>query len=130
MKKFLHLIILLAILCMSLSYAIPVMANGTLTDVTAVPTDGEAGAAAGYVVNFSTITTGDIKTVDILYPAGFDVSGGVLGTVSNLGEGSIAVAGQVITYTVTTPAEVAAGTVISIELTGIINTQPPGMLTP
>jgi hypothetical protein len=126
MKKILHLIILVAILCMSFSYAVPVLANGTLTDVTAAPNESEAGATTGYTVSFSTITTGNIKTVDIAFPAGFNVSGVVLGTVSNLGEGAISVAGQVITYTVTNPAQVAAGTAISIALTGIINTQTAG----
>ena len=86
---------------------------------TVVPTT--AGATATHTIGFTTATTATIASVDILFPAGFDVSSVAVGVVTGIGAGTVAAAGQMVTYTVTTPAGVPASTAITIELAGVVN---------
>jgi hypothetical protein len=81
-----------------------------------------AAAGVNYAYSFKTATAGTIKTIT------FVVSGAGLGgapaivTAYGIGAGSVARAGQTITYTVTGAVAVAAGIPIYIELSG--NTNP------
>jgi len=94
---------------------------GILTDVTDTVVPITPGSTATHTVGFTTATTATIASVDILFPAGFDVSGVGVGNVVNIGAGDVAAESQVVTYTVTDPVEVAAGTAITIELTNVVN---------
>jgi hypothetical protein len=94
-----------------------------LTGVANTPTVKTAGATTTHTVGFTTATDGAIKSVDITFPAGFDVSGVAAGAQTNIGAGTVAAVGQVVTYTVTAdPAPVVnAATAVTIPLTGIVN---------
>ncbi|MBV8301886.1 MAG: hypothetical protein JOY68_08180, partial [Candidatus Dormibacteraeota bacterium] len=98
-------------------------AAGTLTNISWAVNNNQASAASTtYAYSFTTATTGTIKTIT------FTVSGsGLAGTPAivaayGIGAGSVARAGQVITYTVTSPVSVANGIPILIQLSG--NTNP------
>ena len=102
----------------------------TLTNMTWSVSNNQVGATAvTYSYSFKTATAGTIKTIT------FAVSGaGLAGTpVINrnygIGAGTVARSGQTITYTVTTPAAVAAGIPIYIEFTGMTNSSTAGSYT-
>jgi hypothetical protein len=82
-----------------------------------------------YSYSFKTATTGTIKTIT------FAVSGAGLGgapaIVKNYGipAGTVARAGQTITYTVTSAVSVAASVPVYIELSGLTNGTPAGGYT-
>ena len=88
-----------------------------------------SATAVTYSYSFKTATTGTIKTIT------FAVSGAGLGgapaIVKNYGipAGTVARAGQTITYTVTTPVSVAASVPIYIEFSGLTNGTPAGGYT-
>lgn len=84
--------------------------------------NNQAGAAAAtYSYDFTTNSTGVIKTVT------FAVSGSGLGgvpTISKvygLGAGTVSISGQTITYTVTNPVSVSVGVGIYVEVAGLTN---------
>ena len=100
---------------------------GSLTDVTVTLGDDEAGAATTHTIAFTTETTATIASVDITYFDGFDLSGVAVtaGTQTGIGDAStVEAVGQVVTYTVGAPDEVAADTDITIPLTGVVNDGP------
>ena len=99
-----------------------VLAAGTLTNLSwAVSNNQAAATPTNYAYSFKTATTGTIKTVT------FTVSGaGLAGTPAiltayGIGAGTVSLAGQVITYTVTAAVSVSAGIPIFIELSGLTN---------
>lgn len=94
---------------------------GALTNVFAMPANNIHNARTYYTVAFTTATTASIKTVDMTFPTGFDVSSARLIQVQNLGAGSLTVAGQVVKYTVTTPVSVAAPKAIKIMIGDVTN---------
>jgi len=101
-----------------------------LTNVTWSVSNNQISATnVSYSYSFKTATTGSIKTIT------FAVSGANLaGTpviVKNFGvpAGTVARAGQTITYTVTTPVSVAAGLPIYLEFSGMTNGSPVGPYT-
>ena len=88
-----------------------------------------AAANVTYSYSFKTATAGTIGKVT------FAVSGaGLAGTPViaknyGIGAGTVARAGQTITYTVTSPVSVSAGIPIYIELSGLTNGSPAGSYT-
>jgi hypothetical protein len=99
-----------------------VLAAGALTQVSWSVSNNAAGATGvDYSYSFTTATAGSIGLVV------FTVSGGTLaGTptiVANYGirAGSVAISGNTITYTVTTPASVAAKVPVLLEFGGLTN---------
>jgi hypothetical protein len=100
----------------------PAFAAGTLTNLSWATSNNQAAATAvNYSYSFKTTTAGVIKTIS------FTVSGaGLAGAPAivvayGIGAGSVALAGQVITYTVTAAVNVAAGIPIFIEFSGLTN---------
>jgi hypothetical protein len=98
------------------------LAAGTLTNLSWAVSNNQAGATpTNYSFSFKTATAGAIKTIT------FTVSGAGLGGAPavalnyGVGAGTVAIAGQVITYTVTAAVNVAAGIPIFIELSGLTN---------
>ena len=102
---------------------------GTLTSVTWTVSNSQAGATPiTYAFAMKTATAGTIKTVTLTVPAG--TTGTIaVGTVYGLGAGTVALASNTITYTVTTPVSVAAGIPIYLSFTGLKNTTTAGSYT-
>jgi hypothetical protein len=108
--------------------AIPVAANAaTLTNVNWSVSNNQAGATnVTYTYDFKTASAGTIKTIT------FAVSGATLGGTPAIARsfgvpaGTVARVGQTITYTVTTPAAIAAGIPIYLEFSGLTNTSSNG----
>ena len=98
-----------------------------LTDVTASPADSVAGTTTSYVIGFRPPHAEAIEVVEMLFPAGFDVSGATFVGVKTLSVGTITVSGQVVKYEF--PSDVFVFTPVplaSIEIGNIINTMTPG----
>ncbi len=62
-------------------------------------------------------------------PTGTAGATAAVGSVTGIGAGTVALAGTVLTYTVATPAVVAAGTAVSITVTTLTNTSTLGTYT-
>lgn len=100
-----------------------------LTNTTWSVSNNQTGATAViYTFELTTATTGIIGKVTATVPTGTAGTAGV-GTVYGLGAGTAALSGTTLTYTVTTPASVAAGTPLYIEFTGLTNTTTAGSYT-
>jgi len=102
----------------------------TLTNVSWSVSNNQIGATnVSYTYSFKTATTGVIKTIT------FAVSGsGLAGTPTivrayGIGAGTVARAGQTITYTVTSAVSVSAGIPIYIEFGGNTNSATTGPYT-
>jgi len=102
----------------------------TLTNVNWTVTNNQVSATnVTYGFSFTTATTGTIKSIT------FAVSGsGLAGTPViarnfGIGAGSVAIAGQTITYTVTTAVSVSTGVPIYVELSGLTNSSVSGSYT-
>lgn len=102
----------------------------TPTNMSWSVSNNQIGATGvSYSYSFTTATTGIIKTIK------FAVSGaGLAGTPTitrnyGIGAGTVALAGQTITYTVTSAISVTAGIPIYIELGGLTNTSTAGSYT-
>ncbi|MFN8035851.1 MAG: hypothetical protein U0V73_07955 [Acidimicrobiia bacterium] len=101
-------------------------AAGTLTDPILVVSNNSAAAAnVTYTQQFTVATTGTVKYVTITLPAG---TGGSPAVAANygIGAGSVAIASDTLTYTVTTPVSISAGTPVLIAVSGITNSSTPG----
>ena len=111
--------------------AMPVPANAAaLTTVNWSVSNNQISATnVTYSYSFKTATTGTIKTIT------FAVSGAGLGGAPAIARsygipaGTVARAGQTITYTVTTAASVAANIPIYIEFSGLTNSGTAGAYT-
>ncbi len=110
---------------------VPVAANAAaLTTVNwSVSNNQVSATGVSYSYTFKTATTGVIKTIT------FAVSGaGLLGAPAiarsyGIGAGTVARAGQTITYTVTSGVSVAAGIPIYVEFSGLTNTSTTASYT-
>jgi len=103
---------------------------GTPTNMSWTVSNNQVGATSVlYAYSFKTATAGTIKTIT------FTVSGaGLAGTPTisrayGIGAGTVARAGQTITYTVTSAVAVAAGIPIYIELGALTNSSTAGSYT-
>jgi hypothetical protein len=105
--------------------AVPASA-ATLTNVQWSVSNNQQGASGvRYTFQFTTATTGTVAYVQMTVPTG---TGGTPSVASNygIGAGTADLTGDVLTYTVTSPASIAAGTPILIEFDGITNTATAG----
>ena len=100
----------------------PVLAAGALTNLTwAVSSNQAAAAAVNYSFSSTTATAGIIKTITVT------ISGAGLGGAPaialnyGIGAGTVAIAGQVITYSVTAAVNIPGGMPILLELSGLTN---------
>ena len=94
-----------------------------LTNTSWSVSNNQTGAkAVTYTFEFTTATSGIIKTVTATVPANTAVGTVGAGTVYGLGAGTATFAGTTLTYTVTTAVTVAAGVPIYIEFDGLTNT--------
>jgi hypothetical protein len=113
---------IVAVVSSVLVFSAPRAQAAALTNVNWSVSNNQAGATSvNYSYSFKTATTGTIKTIT------FAVSGaglaGAPAIVRNFGisAGTVARAGQTITYTVTAPVSVSAAIPIYIELSGLTN---------
>jgi hypothetical protein len=88
----------------------------------AVPSNNIVSTTSTYEITFNTATTGTLRTIEIAFPAGYNVAGTSLIERVGIGAGTISRTGNTIIYTVTSPASIAANTLIRIELANIVNT--------
>ncbi|MDD5434613.1 MAG: hypothetical protein PH343_04215, partial [Nitrospira sp.] len=96
-------------------------AGAPLTQVMALPANNVVMGTTYYNVKFTTATAGTIKTVEIQYPAGFNLANARLIEVSGIGNGSLTASGQILIYTVTSPVSVPIGQAVRIMAGGIVN---------
>jgi len=101
----------------------PVEAAGTLTSIAILPTNNIVNTRTTYDIIFKTATTGTIKTINMVFPSGFDVSAATrVIEKSGIGSGSLtAPSSTTLIYTVSSPASVSAGTTIRLEIGRIDN---------
>jgi hypothetical protein len=109
----------------------PALAAGTLTGVNVIPMTNIAGAMTTYDFFFRTATTGTIKTIEINFPPLSVDPRNATVMIEKIGIGSGKLAGffdmasvSKLTYTVTNPVSVAAGTNIRLEVARIIAVAP------
>jgi hypothetical protein len=78
-----------------------------------------------YEVTFITSTAGAIDKIEIAFPAGTNI--GAAGVVEKvgIGGGTLTKVGSTLTYDVTTPVNIPAGTFIRLEISGIKNPSNP-----
>src|SRR2546426_4606566 len=95
---------------------------GALTNVFALPSNNVFKGTGYYNIGFTTATTGTIKTIEITFPAGFNVAGAKLIQTQGTGAGSLSVTGQTVKYTITTPVSVTAPKSMMTMIGNIVNT--------
>ncbi|MCM3885692.1 hypothetical protein [Frankia sp. R82] len=99
----------------------------TLTDVS-WSVDNNATGATGvtYTWSFTTLTAGTVTSVTFTVPAG-TTGTPTISSVAGLGAGTVALdtGTNTVTYTVTTPAAVAAGVPVFVQFGGFTNTDTP-----
>jgi hypothetical protein len=87
---------------------------------------GKTGVTYSYA--FTTATSAALSTITMTVPTG--TTGTVAaGTVYGIGAGTVSLSGTTLTYTVTSPATVAAGLPVYISFTGLTNTSTAGSYT-
>jgi len=86
-----------------------------------IPTNNLVSTISTYEITFSTATAGTIKTVKVVFPAGYNVAGTKLVEKEGLGTGSITVVGNNVTFSINSPVNVLVGTPIRLELSNIVN---------
>src|SRR3989454_6181294 len=94
---------------------------GALTNVFALPSNNVFKGTGYYNIGFTTATTGTIKTIEITFPAGFNVAGAKLLLTQGTGAGSLSVSGQTVKYTIATPVSVPASKSMTIMIASIVN---------
>jgi hypothetical protein len=106
-----------------LAIAAPISA-ASLSMVTATAVSCITNTTTNYSIAFTTATAGNIAEVLIEFPAGFNVTNAAKVSVSGIGDGTVYVAGQVITYMLNGGSypNIPAETPVSIQLTDIVNT--------
>ncbi len=100
---------------------------GTLSSRSDLVTDPSPSATTSHQFTFTTATTGTIASVTFTFPSGFNVTGVSLGLTSGIGAGTVSADTSLrARYTVTSPASVNAGTAITIQLQGVVNSASTG----
>jgi hypothetical protein len=103
----------------------PAMAAGVLTNIFAIPTNNIVNTKTTYDIIFTTGTAGSIKTIDIMFPPGFNILSPKLIERSTIGSGILSVGTGSLIYTVISPVSIPAGSVIRLEVGNVIS---PGTL--
>lgn len=101
----------------------PAEAAGTLTSISILPTNNIVNTKSTYDIFFKTATTKVIKTIEMVFPSGFDLSAAKkVIEKSGIGSGSLSnPSGTTLVYTVSSPVSVSAGTTIRLEIGGVVN---------
>ncbi|MDQ6671864.1 MAG: hypothetical protein M3069_14190 [Chloroflexota bacterium] len=125
MRRALRAAVALPLILMTLLQVESVGAASLTNATWSVSNSQTSATGVTYAYNFTTATSGLIATITMTVPTG---TAGTPAIAQNfgIGAGSVARSGTTITYTVTTPALVAAGISIYIELSGLTNTGTAG----
>lgn len=133
LRRRLTLLTALAVAATPLLGILPAQAaTGALTNTSWAVSNSATGATGvTYTFQFTTATSATLGSVTATVPAGTAVGTLALGSVYGIGAGSASYSSSAhtLTYTVTTPATVAAGIPIYIEFTGMTNTTTAGSYT-
>ncbi len=101
----------------------------TLTKVSWTVNNSQTGkTGVTYAYAFTTATAGVLSKVTMTVPAG-TAGPAAVSTVYGLGAGTVSIAANTLTYTVTTPTNVIAGIPIYVSFTGLTNTTTAGSYT-
>src|SRR5207245_6783816 len=120
-----RLALLPALAMLAALFVLPITATpagaATLTNVSWSVSNNQISATnVTYAYSFTTATTGTIKTITfVVSGAGLSSSGLAIARSYGIPAGTVARAGQTITYTVTTAASVAANIPLYIEFSGL-----------
>ncbi len=109
----------------------PSASAAALTGVVDTPSSLVAGASSNHSVVFTTATATAVKSVEITFPAGFDISTATLGTYTPVNSEAtpvLGIASQVATVTFGT-ASAAATATYTIVINGVVNTSTSGNAT-
>ncbi len=88
----------------------------------AIPSNNIVSTTSTYEITFNTATAGQIRTIEIAFPAGYNVAGTSLIETAGIGSGTISRTGNTVIYTAGSPSNVGANTPIRLELANIVNT--------
>ncbi|MBC7519144.1 MAG: hypothetical protein H7248_09775 [Microbacteriaceae bacterium] len=113
------------IVCLAATMAVGIGASSAsaapLTNTASTLSNNQAGATGvTYTQQMTTATTAVIGSVRLAI-APVNAAGLGLGNVYGLGPGTVSYVGGWLTYTLTTPVSIAAGTPVYVEYTGITN---------
>ncbi len=111
-----------AIIALDSATAVPIsFTAGTLANAVWQVSNSAAGAKPStYTYRFSTATTATLSSVTMVVPPG--TAGTAAAAVTGLPAGTVSLANGVLTYTLTTPTSVSAGTAVSLTVSGLTNT--------
>ena len=113
----------------ALAFGVAPAFAGTLSGVNWTVSNSQANkTGVSYAFGFKTATTGTIKSVTMTMPFG-TAGTPVLGAVYGLGAGTISLAANTLTYTVTSAISVSANIPLYISVTGMTNTWNSGTYT-
>lgn len=111
--------------CLAVLLAQPVSAGSAVSNLSwEVSTNQAAAAAVDYTFSYTTASTAIIKVITVTSPA---AGAGVpleIVRMDGVGAGTVAIAGRVITYTVTAAVVIPAGVTIVLEFSGLTNPTP------
>jgi hypothetical protein len=108
-----------------------VRVQATLSPPTAFPANTLVNTRAFYDISFTTASSGTIGDVLLTFPLGTVVNQAAVVEVRGLGPGTISSDGQngqTVTYTVTSPTSIAAGTAIRLQVDYVTNPPSPSPL--
>jgi len=129
-KTLLSLLLIVVVFTMAssfFSFIKPAMAVGTLTSVDIVSSNNIVNTKSTYDIIFNTATTGTIKTINMTFPSGFDVSAAKNIERTGIGSGWLsATSSSTLTYTVNNAVSIPAGTTIRLEIGKIVNSNTAG----
>jgi hypothetical protein len=112
-------------------FAMPTAADAAaLTNANwSVSNNQVSATAVTYSFSFTTATTGTIKSITFVFSGAGMAGAPAIVRNYGIGAGTVALAGQTITYTVTSAVSVSAGIPIYIEFSGLTNTATAGSYT-
>jgi hypothetical protein len=100
--------------------------QAAISSLSSRPTNNLVNTISFYDVVFLTSSSGAIKTIQVTFPAGTVIpTGAFFNEADGIGPGTASKSGQTVTYTVTNPVNVAAGTKIRLEFANINNPLNP-----
>ena len=99
--------------------------SGNITNAFVYLSNNIVNTSAYYDVVFITASSNKIATIDIEFPMGTDVTNASIIEVSGVYVGSVAVKGQIITYTIKKNLLVQSGTTIRLGFANVLNPADP-----
>jgi len=108
--------------------AAPVVAGSLANAQWSVSTSAANATGVHYSYRFTTATSGTVASISMTVPAGTAGTPTIVG-YSGIGAGTVGLAADTLTYTVSSPVSIVSGTPVLIEVGGIRNTATLGPST-